>query len=238
MKVRGRLLDAGVAEQANHVAGLDGNAGCKPARDGGQMEVLREHGAAAMREANVVAAALLVGSALHAIDHAVVRSVDVLAPDLAADVDATVAIATFDRAIARSVGAEDAPIALRHAAERPRQRVDPGVVTQLVEPTGLGRRPHGPEPFALSQCARVPGGGARPGGDARAPQPLVRGQDGPDQTHADREPSGPAAPALGAGAHGFAHARTQAVVGAEDGDRRSRHVHETAPAQRSLALFA
>src|SRR5438874_8935161 len=112
------MLDPGVAEKANEVAHLDPHSGLDPARNRGQVEVLRVDGAAAVREADVEAAVLFVGAALHAIDDAVVGGVDRLAPDFAAEIDAAVAAAAFARAIARPLGAEDARVADRHAPHR------------------------------------------------------------------------------------------------------------------------
>src|SRR5205085_358836 len=81
-----------------------------------------------------LAAVVLVGHAHHAIDHAIVRGVHLLAPDFTADVDAAVAVATLDRTIAPPLGAEHAAIALRHASNRARQRVGPGILSQLDQP--------------------------------------------------------------------------------------------------------
>ena len=84
--------DARVAEEANHVPGLDPNTTDKAARNRRQMEVLREHHAAKVREAHVLAPALVVSTALHVIDDAVVHRVDVLAPQLTAEIDPAVTL--------------------------------------------------------------------------------------------------------------------------------------------------
>src|SRR5439155_6077445 len=128
-------------EKPNEVAHLDPYAGLDPARDRGQVEVLREDGAAAVGDAHVEAAVLFVGAALHAFDDAVVGGVDRLAPDFAADVDAAVAVAALGRAVAGALGAEDAAVADGHAARRTVERMEPGVGADLGQPLPLGRRP-------------------------------------------------------------------------------------------------
>ena len=79
---------AGVAQQADDLARLDAIAAAERARDRREMEILREHHAAEVRQPDVDAAALLVPLAVHAIDDAVLHGVDVFAPQLAAEVDA------------------------------------------------------------------------------------------------------------------------------------------------------
>ena len=87
------------------------HAALEPARDRRQVEVLREHRAAAVGDAHELPAAIRVDAALHAVDDAVVDGVHVLAPDLAAEIDAAVAVAALRGAIARAHGAEHARIA-------------------------------------------------------------------------------------------------------------------------------
>ena len=110
-------------------------------RDRRQVEVLREDGAAAVREPDVEAAVVLVRAALDPVDDAVVGGVDRLAPDLAAEVDTAVAAAALGRPVAGPLGAEHAPIADWHAPHRSIQRMEPGVGGDLGLPLLLGRRP-------------------------------------------------------------------------------------------------
>src|SRR5581483_4997036 len=140
VQVRARLFDAGVAEQADELAGFDRDARLDPARNRREVEVLRVDGAVAVRDADVEAAVLLVGAALHAIDHALVHRVHRLAPALA-DVDAAVAGATLGGPIAGPLGAEHAAVANRHASRRAVERMEPGVGRDLREPVLFRRRP-------------------------------------------------------------------------------------------------
>ncbi len=82
---------AGVTEQADHVAGPDGRSAVERERDRRQVKVLREDVAAEVGQPNVRAAGIIGAVALNAIDHAVLHGVDVLGPELAAKVHATVA---------------------------------------------------------------------------------------------------------------------------------------------------
>ena len=132
------------------------------------MEILREHRAAPVGDAHELAAVLLVGAAPNAVDHAVVDGADVFAPDLAAEIDAAVAVAAFDRAVARAHGAEHARVADGHAADRPRERMDPRVAAQRREQAGVRRRPLGTEPARRQRRRGRIGGGAAREREARA----------------------------------------------------------------------
>ena len=76
---------------------------------------------------------IFVGSALHAIDDAVVNGVHRLAPRTR-EIDAAVAVATLARTIAGALGAEHARIGHRHAPLGPVERMHPGVGGDLGDP--------------------------------------------------------------------------------------------------------
>ena len=109
--------------------------------------------------------------ALHAVDDAVVDGMHVLAPDLAAEIDAAVAVAAFDGAVSRALGAEHPAVAPGHPANRAGQRVNPGVPAQRREQARLRRGPVGPEPSRRQ--VRPPLARARPSPGPPAPVALA-----------------------------------------------------------------
>src|SRR5262249_60294608 len=139
MQVRSGAVNAGVADQTDHVAGLDLHARLHAAWDRGQVEVLRKHGAAAVGDPYIEAAVLRIRSSLHAVDDAGVRGQHRLAPGFT-QVDPAVTVAALAGPIARALSAEHAGIADRHPPHRARAGMQPGAAAHSLRPAGA--RPH------------------------------------------------------------------------------------------------
>src|SRR3954469_20535687 len=118
------MAAAGVTEKADDIAGANDRSTVELQGNRRQVKVLREDIATKMGDPHVGAARIVGALTLHVINHAIGDGVDVLAPQVTAQIHATVARRPASSwVLVRRP--EDLALVHWHAARRPGQRIDP-----------------------------------------------------------------------------------------------------------------